>query len=67
MKELLSHVWAVGLENIYRLLLREQELRETRSLYEEIYSGEGLGITSSSILQIFNLKMEKYEGKYGEI
>jgi len=29
--------------------------------------GEGLGITLSSILQTFNLKMEKYEGKYEEI
>ena len=28
-------------ENIYRLLLREQELRETRCLYEEICSGGG--------------------------
>ena len=54
-------------ENIYRFLFREQELRETRCLYEEIYSGEGLGITLSSILQTFNLKMEKYEGKYKEI
>ena len=42
-------------------------MRETRCLYEEIYSGEGLGVTLSSILQTFNLKMEKYEGKYEEI
>ena len=28
-------------ENIYRLLLREQELRETRYLYEEIHSRGG--------------------------
>ena len=54
-------------QNIYRLLLREQELRETRCLYEEIYSGEELGITLSSILQTLNLKLEKYEGKYEEI
>jgi len=29
--------------------------------------GEGLGITLTSILQTFNLKMEEYEGKYEEI
>ena len=47
--------------NIYRLLLREEELRETHCLYEEIYSGGLLQV------QTFNLKMEKYEGKYEEI
>jgi len=30
-----------GIQNIYRLLFREQELRETRCLYEEICSGGG--------------------------
>ena len=29
--------------------------------------GEELGITLTSILQTFNLKMEEYEGKYEEI
>jgi len=64
---------------LFRLLPKVRSIQSTKKnkykhlqtlapcLYEEIYSGEGLGITLSSILQTFNLKMEKYEGKYKEI
>ena len=45
---------------IYRLLFREQELRETRCLYEEIYSGGGAR-------NYFKFHSSNIEFKNGEI